>query len=192
MYVLTLPVLAFVAWRCVVRRDPALRFIAWVAFIVYLTEVASRTLFPLPVDPTLIAEMRVDQFGSHNWVPFTTIRTMLSHPHLSVRLVQIGGNLLLLLPLGYFLPLLFRAARRFSKAAAMILAATLTIEVMQLLISLAILGFAYKAFDVDDILLNLIGGLIGYALFVLLEPGIRGGPLDAPAVATAIGGVQGK
>jgi len=181
LYVFTIPVVLGIIILAGKRRMPYLRTLVWVAFAVYVTEVLSRTLFPLPTQAQLIADMRIQQFGHHSFIPFRTIGGVLSRPDLSVALVQIGGNLLLFLPLGYFLPLLFRRMRRPRNALIAVFAATLAVEVVQLLLSSAVFGFVYKSFDVDDILLNLCGGLLGYALFKLCQPLIGRTAIDAPA-----------
>lgn len=180
LYVLTIPVVALIVWRCASQRASFARFLTWVAFAVYVTELLSLTFFPLPVDSQFIAIEQAAQYGSHNWVPLSTISAALSHSQLSVALMQIGGNILLFIPLGYFLPLLFGRFRRFSHAACALLAATLTVELAQLLLSSVVFHYVYKSFDVDDIFLNLAGGLIGYGVFKLLEPGVRGSRLDDP------------
>ena len=52
----------------------------------------------------------------------------------------------------------------------------LAIELSQLAVSLA-LGYSYRVTEVDDVLLNFVGVLFGYALFVLVR-----GSVATPAV----------
>ncbi|MFC5746426.1 VanZ family protein [Actinomadura rugatobispora] len=73
-------------------------------------------------------------------------------------LPQVGGNLLLLAPLGVLLPLLsarFRGPVRLGVLAVLL---SLAIETVQ---GLAVLG---RAFDVDDVILNALGVVLAYAL----------------------------
>jgi glycopeptide antibiotics resistance protein len=74
---------------------------------------------------------------------------------------QIGGNLLLLAPLGFILPVLSARFERFRATLATVFGVSLGIEVLQLVASL-LLGFAWKSFDVDDLILNTIGGVAGW------------------------------
>lgn len=188
LYVLTFPVLVYVVWRCAVHRTPFTRTLAWAALVIYTTEVLSRTLFPLPVDAQFIALERAHQFGSHNFVLLRTIRAMLSHPNPQVRFTQVVGNFLLLAPMGYLAPLLFRRLREVHRAIGALAIAVLSIECTQLLLSTFVFGFVYKSFDVDDILLNLLGGAVGYGVFKLVETGVRRSGLDGIASGPAAKG----
>ena len=83
------------------------------------------------------------------------------------------GNVALLMPLGFMAPWLSARYRSWGRVAAVALATTVTIETLQFVGSLAY-GFPYKRFDVDDIWLNLLGGLIGYGIYKLVAPMLRG------------------
>lgn len=177
LYVFTIPIIVYVIWRGARGRDSFGHVLVWIAFAVYVTELASRTFFPLPVDAAFIALERASAYGSHNLIPFRTISAMLAHPVPGVALMQIGGNLLLFLPLGYFLPLLFRRFMDFRRAMISLVASVLLVEIGQWLLSTLLYRYTYKSFDVDDILLNLTGALVGYGLCRLL---IASGPPDRP------------
>ena len=74
------------------------------------------------------------------------------------------GNIIPFIPLGYFPASLQRRKKgifRFAASALHALSIVLFIELFQL-----VTGFGY--FDVDDILLNMIGFVIGYAGYLLL------------------------
>lgn len=75
--------------------------------------------------------------------------------------VNILGNILAFTPFGFFLPLLNKKYRRFFYATFLSIMFTLVIELVQMLLKVGI-------FDVDDILLNTIGGVIGYILFTVI------------------------
>lgn len=67
-------------------------------------------------------------------------------------------NLLMLLPLGYLLPLCYRGMKRWWSVILTGFVLSLLIETLQLL--------THKGwFDVDDIFLNTLGALIGYGLY---------------------------
>lgn len=72
-------------------------------------------------------------------------------------------NVLLFLPLGFFLPLLWKRYRRLSNTLMFAFFATLFIELSQL--------FTYRATDVDDLITNVTGGLWGYLLAHALTKG---------------------
>ena len=70
------------------------------------------------------------------------------------------GNLLAFLPLGLFLPLLFRRQRRFRFFLPTAFAVIALVELLQLLTRRG-------ALDVDDLLLNLPGACLGWLLWKL-------------------------
>ncbi|UPO90668.1 VanZ family protein [Niallia sp. Man26] len=80
-------------------------------------------------------------------------------------------NLIMLCPLGVYISLLFKA-RKLSKAIGCIFLVSVTIEVLQLL--LGYVGIVEgRAFDVDDLLLNTIGGGIGYIITEAVKKKVR-------------------
>lgn len=97
-----------------------------------------------------------------NLVPFRTIYGsiyVIVHrtnpcliPH---EILSLLGNFALFMPFGYFIPLLFGKYRVFVKFILLTLAVLLSIETLQVL---TLRG----SFDVDDILLNLTGAVIGF------------------------------
>lgn len=96
--------------------------------------------------------------------PFSSIFEIARSQPLSTSALQLGGNILLLLPLGFLLPLLFD---RFERPGAVVVAGlsvSLGIELVQVLTS-SVLGFTYKVFDVDDLILNTIGVVVGWVLW---------------------------
>lgn len=103
-----------------------------------------------------------------NLTPFQTIDLfvrLLDHSNpVFVRLavVNLAGNVILFIPLGYLLPLVFPKLCRLWKTlllAAVIIAA---VEAGQMV---TLLGTC----DIDDWLLNLAGVLLGYGLFYILH-----------------------
>jgi glycopeptide antibiotics resistance protein len=89
--------------------------------------------------------------------------------------INLAGNLLLLAPLGFILPVLLEKSRTALKVIGISFAVSLSIELSQL-------SFAVRIFDVDDILLNTLGALLGYAVFKLI--------FKIPAVARLVNGIS--
>ncbi|GFZ33095.1 hypothetical protein CSC2_36210 [Clostridium zeae] len=81
---------------------------------------------------------------------------------------NILGNIILLRPLGFFTSLLFKKFRKFGYTLLIGFIFSVGIEGMQFLIS-AILGFTYKITDVDDIILNIYGAVVGFIMFKLFS-----------------------
>ncbi len=74
---------------------------------------------------------------------------------------QLGGNLLLGLPFGVLLPVLLPPARGLVRVAVVTVAVMTLVELTQ---GALITG---RVFDVDDIILNTAGALIGYVFIGL-------------------------
>ncbi|MDQ0887815.1 glycopeptide antibiotics resistance protein [Paenibacillus sp. V4I9] len=76
-------------------------------------------------------------------------------------------NLIMLMPLGIYLPMLFKL-KRISKSILTVFLVSLTIEISQLI--LGYLGFVRsREFDVDDLILNTLGGTIGYLFIAFIS-----------------------
>ena len=81
-----------------------------------------------------------------------------------LELRQIVGNFLLLLPLGVYGPIL---TPRLRSLPAIVLAGaglSILIELGQLAVATAY-GFPVRVADIDDVLLNTLGTLVGYLLW---------------------------
>lgn len=90
---------------------------------------------------------------------FHTISRQLRYARREEMLINIWGNLLLFIPYGFFLPLLWRRYRHPLHLALMCLLLPLCIEISQL--------FIHRTTDVDDVLLNFVGGMMGGGLFAV-------------------------
>jgi glycopeptide antibiotics resistance protein len=75
---------------------------------------------------------------------------------------QILGNLALLFPFGMYLPLLFPKRNRFFSVLIASLLFSVIIETIQLITR-------FRVADIDDVLLNTTGALLGFILFQLLS-----------------------
>ena len=72
------------------------------------------------------------------------------------------GNILVFVPLGVFLPKLFQRFRKLTSVLLFSLELSLAIEVTQLFTKIG-------SFDVDDLLLNTIGGVLGYLIYAVVS-----------------------
>jgi len=95
-------------------------------------------------------------------VPFETIGAYIraiiyGHRDPFIPVVNLLGNFVLLMPLGVYLPLLFKKLKKWSGYIVVVLVCILYIEVTQFL-------FLRGTFDVDDIILNFSGAMFGFLL----------------------------
>ena len=79
---------------------------------------------------------------------------------------QILGNFVMLLPLGIYLPLLYKKLSAFIPFLIASLMIAILIEVLQLATS-------YRSVDIDDVLLNTTGAVIGFILYKIISSFIK-------------------
>ena len=102
-----------------------------------------------------------------NLEPFHTIKLFWNvldwEEYRSLAVINLGGNIIMLIPLGFFLPVLWKSLQKWWKTWMMTLGIMLAVEVAQL--------FTLRgSFDVDDLILNLLGAAIGYLIYRWTEP----------------------
>ncbi|MEP7158276.1 MAG: VanZ family protein [Chloroflexota bacterium] len=129
--------------------------LALLLLLAYLLLLAVLTLRPVGAD--------VDSNLRFNLKPFATIGPALQHGPGSRIFATLVGNLVAFMPLGLLLPLAFRRINWLGVIAAG-LVLSVAIESAQLGLSLY-LGFGYRAADVDDVIVNVAGTVVGLALF---------------------------
>lgn len=141
---------------------------------VYLLGVIAITLFPIPVDPGIVNPLTSGSRGiNSNLVPFSTIVFMIKNTSWRFNaFLNIVGNIALFVPFGFLWPILFKSLNRASRIIPIGFCSTLIVELSQFTIS-SILGFTYRSFDVDDMILNTLGVIFGYVLLRLFEVFIR-------------------
>lgn len=76
--------------------------------------------------------------------------------------VNILGNILAFTPFGFLLPMLSAKYRQFFFVAFLSLLFSLLVETIQML-------FRVGIFDVDDLFLNTIGGILGYVFYLIIR-----------------------
>lgn len=125
-----------------------------ILFAVYLLILLKLIVFKHPTDFTV--ETSFFSLNS-NFMPFKTILGYLSgEPSWQIVVRNLAGNLLLFVPFGVFLPLIFRTMR-WKRVLITALVFSLLLETLQV--------FLPGSPDVDDVILNTLGGLLGYVAF---------------------------
>ena len=106
---------------------------------------------------------------SINLVPFLTIGNYWKvvarlefTPMFYHSVINLGGNIFLFIPIGYFLPRLWPYLRNFFSFLLICTAAIVLVELLQLV---TLLG----SLDIDDLILNLFGMVTGYLLFIIFK-----------------------
>lgn len=120
-------------------------------FYIYTLSVIKFTLLPLPIENTFIDMYRTDDnsfWVNYNFIPFSDLGK------------SFFLNIILFVPYGFGIKYITKKGNIFMHA---VLAGT-CIETMQAIISLLI-GANYRSIDINDIMANGFGVIIGYMLW---------------------------
>lgn len=151
------------------------RLIIDIMFFIYFLCVLNITIFPIPFQKTFI-DSYLNTLGSdprfqYNLIPFMTVvdsvKNAFTYNTYLLELKNIGGNLILLTPLGIYVHFI-RRNLGMKNIFILGLGTAVVIELIQLSISLW-LGYSYRSFDVDDLILNTFGFIVGYKSFTLIK-----------------------
>lgn len=149
--------IVFVVWRLLLwrrqRRDVSREVAVWV-FFAWALMVVTLTFFPMVI-------VFYDWTSGLNLIPLASMRQLLTETAPGVAFENIVGNVVLFVPLGLMLPLLFAEVRTSWAVAWRAALVSTTIELVQWVTGA-------RATDVDDIILNTAGALLGYAAYRLL------------------------
>ncbi|OIJ68936.1 hypothetical protein WN71_005620 [Streptomyces mangrovisoli] len=119
-------------------------FVFMVAFAVVLARI---TLEPSPASVSI---------AHTNLHPGSTLKLYLDQPALRDAVKQVGGNILLGVPFGVLVPVVAPRARGLLRVVALTAIVMLLVEFAQGAL------VAGRAFDIDDVILNTAGALLGY------------------------------
>lgn len=142
------------------------RELGMAVFALYCAGLFSQTLLPAGLvwpapRAALEAALRRWHTGQGiNLLPLETVRRFWRYGSQQQLLVNLAGNVAVFVPLGLLPPALWRGLRRLWKTALLCCVCSCLIEFFQLFIG--------RSVDVDDVILNTLGGALGYLLFALL------------------------
>ena len=142
-----------------ISREGALLF-----FSLYLTGLASQTIIPDFV--IYNNHIYAIDIGFHadriNVDPFNKIietQILVENGHKSYLVIEVFGNIGMFLPIGFLLPLLWRRFENILWTVFVCFGISFFIETTQL--------FLPRGTDVDDLIMNTLGGTIGFFLYFI-------------------------
>ena len=139
-----------------------------IIFFLYLLLVIRLIIFKYPYEQLKeIAEtwekgVILEGLDTANFTLFKTIRMYIDYSYMLNSFENLVGNVAVFIPFGFLFPYVFKRGRNFFIMFLNAFLFVLGIEVFQLF-------SAFGAFDVDDILLNCAGAVIGYFCRILFE-----------------------
>lgn len=161
-WILTRIFFCFRAGQASWRRDAQL-LLVYICIIV----VTRFTFFPFDkvngdVQPLIFDAAKAFPFRI-NWIPFVNL---LDYPERRSVYINIIGNTAMFLPLGIVWPVVYRELNTHAKVMAAGVGFSLLIEILQL-------PFFDRVSDIDDLILNSLGFLMGYGIYLLVKHGSR-------------------
>lgn len=99
-------------------------------------------------------------------IPVRPLVEQARHMGAAVFLRNVGGNILAFLPLTFLCAAAYPRFRRFGASAGLAVLCSLGVELTQLVINL-LTHVPNRAVDINDVLLNTIGGMLGFACWKL-------------------------
>lgn len=144
--------------------------------VLYAAWVLSMTLLPIELGPPG-SGVGLDPYwrASVNLVPLKTVQLYLQSDLGRIAWANILGNLFLLVPLGALGPVAWRKLDHFGRILGAGAGVSLAIEALQFAKRFVdVLGMT-RSVDIDDVILNVAGAVLGYALYRLVRPWSRRG-----------------
>ncbi len=149
---LTIFLVVMIAMRFTYIRVNHEKFIFYKEFMNLIFIVYAMLLFQLLTDTELNTTSGV------NLVPFTEIMRYKVGTHAFY--MNVVGNILIFLPFGYFVSSYVKASK-ISHILFISLLTSFTIEFIQ--------HYIGRSFDIDDILLNVVGSILGFLLYIAIN-----------------------
>lgn len=106
-----------------------------------------------------------DRINSGSWginiYPLRTIKNYLKYSGTFHAFTNIFGNILIFMPYTFLLASIYKKVRSILKILIISISTSVFIEFVQF--------FVGRSVDIDDLILNVIGGILGYLVFKLCE-----------------------
>lgn len=122
-------------------------------FVFYPFSKVDGQVQPLLFEADKVFPLRVNLVPLVNILQFDTVRDLI---------LNLTGNFAMFIPTGIMVPLIYKRFNTIGKVTLFGFLMSLTIEVLQL-------PFAVRASDVDDLILNTAGCMVGYGIYALVR-----------------------
>ena len=140
-----------------IRNTTKLQKFGWVLFILYMISLSYFLFFAEYLGRFQCAHTDYE----YNLMPFREISRFMKYRGLlgfQAVVLNLAGYVLGFVPFGFFIPVVSRRGRIWRNAVLMGFGFSLCMELTQLI-------FKIGSFDVDDILLNTTGSILGYLAY---------------------------
>lgn len=144
-----------------------MKVIIWILLVVYFMLLIKVILFKYPLsmitsmmnNPNITLDVRIK---GGNFIPLRTIvYYILGGQNFRIAIENIMGNIIAFIPLGFLIPITFKRISKLKKIIIISFLISLLFEIIQLFTGIG-------SFDIDDILLNVFGAIIGYVVYLII------------------------
>jgi|GEM_PF-260579 len=139
------------------KKKTAKRLILNTLAFAYIIMVFGVTIFPIQNHPLPFPM-------GHNFMPFNSIIEVATTMPTSIAIKQLAGNVIMFLPFG-FLVSFYTKKYKFIKCMFYAILFSVLIEFLQFILGETFVGSQYRVVDIDDVILNLLGAIIGFGIF---------------------------
>lgn len=152
LFLITLYILILIVYKKFKNERYESKDIINIAIYLAILFIISKTIFPI-----IIGIYKYKGFKIYNIIPFKVIIDMYKTNTIEYMIYQCLGNIVLFIPLGYIVSL--KTKLNIQKSIVYCFLITFSIEVIQ--------GFIpYRYCEIDDIILNTMGSIIGMIINV--------------------------
>lgn len=152
-------IVAFLVWIIVISllkikyKKSYTYLMFFTIFFIYLCNVLKYTQFPIILDEEIKKEMGQNVWRDANFIPFNQSLLAIETSLL---------NILLTIPFGFGISFITKV--NLKRVAILGLLLGVLLESLQLIVALVV-GFTFRYVDINDIIFNFTGVLLGYGLF---------------------------
>ena len=129
-----------------------------IRFVFYPMELQNGRIRPLIFDPEGLRTPKINAIPFQNLFAYDIRRELL---------MNFFGNVVLFIPSGVILPAVYAKLGKFWKTAAAGAGISLAVELLQLL-------FIERTTDIDDLIFNTLGVILGYGIYAVFRSIIKG------------------
>lgn len=142
------------------KKEKVQKIIKWIIFIVYIAALVYFVFFA-----EMFGRADFSRQYRYNLVPFKEIKRFIHYYHqlgFAAVMLNLAGNVVAFMPFGFCLPMVTEHRTKFVTVFLCTFGLSLSIELIQLVSRVG-------SCDVDDLILNTLGGVLGYICFCLLK-----------------------
>lgn len=139
------------------KHKKIIRIFSWILFIIYLCIMVYFLFFS-----EQLGRVPSDTYH-YNLEPFTEIKRYINYSKTIGSfnvMLNLIGNVVCFMPFGFVMPILSNRQRNIFKVTFLSFLCSVIIELIQLVSKLG-------SCDVDDVILNTMGGFLGYVMFCI-------------------------